>query len=150
MTDFELEQAIRAMASVRIRDFEAWTTPVRREDNFGEAPWLDIIATASLALIAVDKNLKAADGVIDRLSRLYRWVVKKDASAKPTAATLSEILIVALTDQRARVGTGISTEDLATETVHSIGDVEKALERLKTLSIAIESDGGWILRRRDT
>jgi hypothetical protein len=144
--DFEFEERVRTEAALRILDFESWAVPAREGDSFSEIPWLDIVTTASIALLAVDKHLKAADGIVDRLSRLYKWIVKKEEHVKSDKVTLSERIIVLLANQLAVSGPWLSANELAAETMHSVDDVERELKRLKELSIATEKKGRWTLR----
>jgi hypothetical protein len=150
MVDFEDEQRIRAAAALRIKDFDSWVAPVRDGDSFSEIPWLDIVTMASLALLAVDTHLKAADGIIDRLSRLYKWIVREEPQAKPAGVTLPERIIVLLADHLARTGSGLSASKLATETMTSVGDVEKELHRLEELSVARKKGNAWRLTSLST
>lgn len=146
MVDIAIEEQIRALAAMRIRSFEDWTGSPGDGDHFGELPWLEIVTAASLALLAVDSHLKAADGVIDRLARLYKWLVKKQAPERPSVVTLAERIIVMLADERARNGSGLSVEQLAARTLTPVEAIRPELDRLCALSVAIESRPLWMLR----
>ncbi len=148
MIDFETEQDIRAIAGTRIMQFEDWATASNEADSFAEIPWLDIVTAASLALMAVSKHLEAADDVVDRLSRLYNWLVKKQPEEKPPQTTLSERVIVLLADQLARHKTGLTLEELAERTLEPVPALAEELNRLQKLSIAVEERSIWILKTR--
>lgn len=146
MVGFETEQQIRAMAAMRIGNFEDWVGSKPVGDNFGELPWLEIVTAASMALIAVDNHLKAADGVIDRLSKLYKWLIKKQPADEQAPVTLAERIIVTLADERARRGAGLTVEQLAARTMIPADKLAPELKRLRGLSIAIEANANWTLR----
>jgi hypothetical protein len=147
MTDFETEQQIRVMAAARISTFEDWTHLKPTGDNFAEVPWLEIVSAASLALMTVDKHLKAAADVIARLSKLYDLLVKKrQADATTPPITLAEKIIVALADERARHGEGVTLGELEAVAKTPTDHVKPELERLRSLSVVIEANGRWSLR----
>jgi len=140
------EASIRAAAALRMAAFKDWAGAEPRSDSFGEIPWLEIVTAASLALLTIDKHLKAANEVIDRLAKLYKWAVDKKDADDAAPATLGERIIVLLADERARYGDGLTVAEIATRTMVPSAKVQDEIERLSTLRIAFAADDHWTLR----
>lgn len=83
--------ALRRSVALAAHEFPDWEAPSDTKRDFGAGEIVGLLTALATALVVIDKHMKAADAVIERLRRIYKWVrTVRGKAADPSPPALSE------------------------------------------------------------